>query len=67
MELADYFRVLRRRWLIIVLAGLVSGGAALGYSLSEAREASRAALADVGVSSSLEERVKAALRSLLRE
>ncbi|MBA2755881.1 MAG: Holliday junction branch migration protein RuvA, partial [Chloroflexi bacterium] len=40
---------------------------ALGYSLSEAREASRAALADVGVSSSLEERVKAALRSLLRE
>ena len=40
---------------------------ALGYSLAEAREASRAALLDVGVDSSLEERVKAALRSLLRE
>ena len=40
---------------------------ALGYSLAEAREASRAALADVGVDSSLEERVKAALRSLLRD
>ena len=40
---------------------------ALGYSLAEAREASRAALSEVGVSSTLEERVKAALRSLLRE
>ena len=40
---------------------------ALGYSLAEAREASRTALADVGVDSSLEERVKAALRSLLRD
>jgi Holliday junction DNA helicase RuvA len=40
---------------------------ALGYSLGEAREASRAALAETGVSSTLEERVKAALRSLLRE
>src|SRR5215207_9860170 len=40
---------------------------ALGYSLAEAREASRAALTDVGVDSSLEERVKAALRSLLRD
>ena len=40
---------------------------ALGYSLVEAREASRVALADVGVESTLEERVKAALRSLLRE
>ena len=40
---------------------------ALGYSLGEAREASRAALADVGVASTLEERVKAALRSLLRD
>jgi Holliday junction DNA helicase RuvA len=38
---------------------------ALGYSLAEAREASRVALADVGVASTLEERVKAALRSLL--
>ncbi len=40
---------------------------ALGYSLGEAREASRAALAETGVSSTLEERVKAALRSLLRD
>jgi Holliday junction DNA helicase RuvA len=40
---------------------------ALGYSLGEAREASRVALADTGVGSSLEERVKAALRSLLRD
>lgn len=40
---------------------------ALGYSLAEAREASRTALADVGVESTLEERVKAALRSLLRD
>ena len=40
---------------------------ALGYSLAEAREASRIALADVGVASTLEERVKAALRSLLRD
>jgi Holliday junction DNA helicase RuvA len=40
---------------------------ALGYSTVEAREASRAALADVGVESDLEERVKAALRSLLRQ
>ena len=40
---------------------------ALGYSLAEAREASRAALAGGGAGLSLEERVKAALRSLLRE
>jgi Holliday junction DNA helicase RuvA len=40
---------------------------ALGYSLAEAREASRAALADTGVDSGLEERVKAALRTLLRD
>lgn len=40
---------------------------ALGYSLGEAREASRAALSEVGVGSTLEDRVKAALRSLLRE
>jgi len=57
-------------------AGAAAGGSegeivaalqALGYSIGEAREASRAALADVGVSSTLEDRVKAALRSLLRE
>ena len=40
---------------------------ALGYSLGEARAASRAALAESGVGASLEDRVKAALRSLLRE
>ena len=46
---------------------IVAALQALGYSLAEAREASRAALADVGVASTLEERVKAALRSLLRD
>ena len=46
---------------------IVAALQALGYSLAEAREASRAALLDVGVESNLEERVKAALRSLLRE
>ncbi len=46
---------------------IVAALQALGYSLVEAREASRAALLDVGVASTLEERVKAALRSLLRE
>jgi Holliday junction DNA helicase RuvA len=40
---------------------------ALGYSPSEAREASRLALADPSVGAGLEERVKAALRTLLRE
>ena len=40
---------------------------ALGYSLSEAREASRIALADATIGGTLEDRVKAALRSLLRE
>jgi Holliday junction DNA helicase RuvA len=40
---------------------------ALGYSLGEAREASRVALADATIGGTLEERVKAALRSLLRE
>jgi len=39
---------------------------ALGYSLGEAREASRLALSDLAVGSGLEERVKAALRTLLR-
>jgi len=46
---------------------IVAALQALGYSLGEAREASRAALAEAGVASTLEERVKAALRSLLRE
>ncbi len=40
---------------------------ALGYSLAEARIASRDAILAVGVQSTLEERVKAALRSLVRE
>ena len=46
---------------------IVAALQALGYSLAEAREASRAALLVVGVDSNLEERVKAALRSLLRD
>jgi len=40
---------------------------ALGYSLGEAREASRIALADSSIGGTLEDRVKAALRSLLRD
>lgn len=58
-------------------AAAVAGGAgdgeivaalqALGYSLGEARGAARAALTELSVGSSLEERVKAALRTLLRE
>ena len=40
---------------------------ALGYSLAEARSASRAAMANSAVGSSLEERVKAALRVLARD
>lgn len=40
---------------------------ALGYSLAEAREASRLAVADASVPGGLEERVKAALRTLLRD
>jgi len=40
---------------------------ALGYSLAEAREASRIALADTKIGGTLEDRVKAALRSLLRD
>ncbi len=46
---------------------IVAALQALGYSLGEAREASRTALNDVGVASTLEERVKAALRSLVRD
>lgn len=40
---------------------------ALGYSLGEAREASRVALADATIGGTLEDRVKAALRTLLRD
>lgn len=39
---------------------------ALGYSAGEARQASRDVLADLSVGSGLEERVKAALRTLVR-
>jgi Holliday junction DNA helicase RuvA len=46
---------------------IVAALQALGYSLAEARGASRAAIAESALDSSLEERVKAALRSLLRE
>jgi Holliday junction DNA helicase RuvA len=40
---------------------------ALGYSQGEAREASRLALSDTTIGGTLEDRVKAALRTLLRE
>lgn len=40
---------------------------ALGYSLGEARDASRVALADAAIGGTLEDRVKAALRTLLRD
>jgi Holliday junction DNA helicase RuvA len=60
-----------------VAAGAVGAGAAesevvaalqaLGYSLAEAREASRTALADMTIGGTLEDRVKAALRTLLRD
>ena len=40
---------------------------ALGYSLGEAREASRLAVSDPAVGAGLEDRVKAALRTLLRD
>ncbi|HEV8698287.1 MAG TPA: Holliday junction branch migration protein RuvA [Candidatus Limnocylindrales bacterium] len=58
-------------------AAAVGGGAAetevvaalqaLGYSLAEAREASRTALVDATIGGTLEDRVKAALRSLVRD
>lgn len=40
---------------------------ALGYTLAEARLAARLAIAETGVGTSLEDRVKAALRTLLRD
>jgi Holliday junction DNA helicase RuvA len=59
-------------------SGAVAGGGAtegevvaalqaLGYSLSEAREASHAALVNATIGGTLEDRVKAALRTLLRD
>ena len=56
-----------------VLAGQVGDGdvvaalQALGYSLAEAREAARAAMAGPAALGSLEDRVKAALRGLARD
>jgi Holliday junction DNA helicase RuvA len=57
-----------------VVAGLPAGDGdvvaalqALGYSLSEAREAARIAIAGSKVGDSLEDRVKTALRALARE
>jgi holliday junction DNA helicase RuvA len=46
---------------------IVAALQALGYTLAEARSASRDALAETTVGASLEDRVKAALRTLLRE
>ncbi|MFL5778004.1 MAG: Holliday junction branch migration protein RuvA [Chloroflexota bacterium] len=46
---------------------IVAALQALGYSLGEARDASRVALSDPAVGTDLEDRVKAALRSLLRD
>jgi Holliday junction DNA helicase RuvA len=46
---------------------IVAALQALGYSLAEAREASRYALTGTGAAASLEDRVKAALRSLVKE
>ncbi len=46
---------------------MVAALQALGYSLGEARDAARAAALDPARGSSLEERVKAALRTLLRD
>jgi holliday junction DNA helicase RuvA len=46
---------------------IVAALQALGYSLAEARAASQFALMDSGGAASLEDRVKAALRSLVKE
>jgi holliday junction DNA helicase RuvA len=61
----------------VAASSAVGGGAAesevvaalqaLGYSLAEAREASRTALVDATIGGTLEDRVKAALRSLVRD
>ena len=48
-------------------ADVVAALQALGYSLTEARAASREATVAAGTGSTLEERVKAALRSLARD
>ncbi len=46
---------------------MVAALQALGYTLAEARAASRAAVSDPAIGTSLEERVKAALRTLARD
>ena len=61
----------------VAASSAVGGGAAesevvaalqaLGYSLAEARDASRTALVDATIGGTLEDRVKAALRSLVRD
>jgi Holliday junction DNA helicase RuvA len=61
----------------VAASSAVGGGAAesevvaalqaLGYSLAEARDASRAALVDATIGGTLEDRVKAALRTLVRD
>jgi Holliday junction DNA helicase RuvA len=61
----------------VAASAAVGGGAAetevvaalqaLGYSLAEARAASRTALVDATIGGTLEDRVKAALRSLVRD
>ena len=61
----------------VAASSAVGGGAAesevvaalqaLGYSVAEAREASRTALVDATIGGTLEDRVKAALRSLVRD
>ena len=61
----------------VAASSAVGGGAAesevvaalqaLGYSPGEARDASRSALADATIGGTLEDRVKAALRSLVRD
>lgn len=53
--------------LIIGEGDVVAALQALGYSLAEAREASRTAVAGAEAAASLEDRVKAALRGLARE
>ena len=48
------------------LVAVFVAGLALGYSAGEARQASRDALIDASVGTGLEDRVKAALRTLVR-
>lgn len=38
MELKDYVRLLRRRWISILLVGLIAGGLAFGYTLMSTKK-----------------------------